>query len=204
MIIKFDHITYVTDEEQYASVHNKMELNGYKLKFKEINLRNIQPKMTFLLSENANHSMYYYEAEIGLPIEVIVYKKLREGFPTIDYSFKEAAFSLKTNSVDVTAALLRSLGAQMSDDTSWKLSGFFDKTPIYSFLKEENKILPFLDTEGFCCPTLLVDSYERVKKVIEEDGGTCTKMEELSVNGRVLKVFFAIAGNTIIELISSK
>ena len=204
MIIKFDHLTYVTDEGHYDFVHNRMGQNGYSLKFKEINLRNIQPKIPFLLLENTHHSMYYYEADRGLPIEIVVYNRLRPGFPTVDYTYNNRDFTLKTQNNSKLCALLKALGVQMNNDSSCRLNGLFDKAPINAVLQVETTVEPVLDTEGFCCPTLLVDSYERVKNGIESGGGFCTEMEELNVNGRQLKVFFAIAGSTIIELISSK
>ena len=116
MLIKFDHLTYVTSKQDYAKAHDILNDKGYKLMFAENNLVNISPKRLFMRYPTATHDLYYYESTSGLPIEVVSYDKVVRGRGSIIYEFEENDFIIPVTDSNIVLRCLKSIGAKLIDD----------------------------------------------------------------------------------------
>lgn len=204
MLIKFDHLTYVTNKRDYANVHDWLNGHGYQLVFAEKNLVNITPKKPFMRYPTATHDLYYYESNVGVPIEVVSYNKVFRCTNHFIYDFERKDLKVPVTDPDLVMKCLKILGAKLIDDERVSLSGLLDRKQIVATIVPKQETDIYLDSEGFRCPTLIVDSYEKIRNDICLSGGECSSVADLKVNGRNLRIFFVIMGGAIFELISSK
>jgi hypothetical protein len=204
MLIKFDHLTYVVSKQDYAKAHGMLNGKGYKLMFAEKDLVNISPKKPFLRYPTATHDLYYYESTAGVPIEVVSYDRVYHSQSSIIYNFEENELIIPATDINLVMGCLNSIGAKQLDDERVSLSGLLDRKIIVATIVPKHETDVYLDSEGFRCPTVIVDSYEKIHNAVCLSGGECSSVEGLKVNGRNLRIFFVSVGGVVLELISSK
>lgn len=179
MILKFDHISYVTDRRKKVQTLKNF---GEPL-FKEVNLKNIQNKFALMEFKQENHDLYFFDGEI--PTEYIFYDKVKgqsgvsveSGIIMGHYSNLEEAYNFMNELIP---------GKVFCDNGILKcnLRGIIDKKDYFlhlvynpHFFKEKLS----LDTEGYGEIALMYRGSNR--------NASCE--ESLIVNGKELHISFA-------------
>jgi len=205
MIIRFDHLTYVCNSVHLEETLSKFANTGYKEQFREEGIPNITPKKPFLRFTNETHSLFFMEKENAIPIEVISYELTSQEEQVADYKQDGYSFSYYTQDVESLSTLFESVGFKRVDEITYNAKGVLDKNDTVIIINKSDNPSPYLDNEGFTCPTLFVDSYLKTKSKIEENGFICTDASPIVINGRDLKIFFVVGRHKeVLELISNK
>ena len=202
MIIKLDHITYVTERVKVQTVIKEFETRGYTLKFKELNLPNLSIKKALMKTVQETHDIYFLDKDDSFAIEVIAYDQVCS---TSQNKYEDGVFSIEVKSRTKLYDTVSVFGIDPKEnDDRYRIKGLFDKKNLEIKVIEKPDIEnTYLDMEGYGCLTFLVDSVERTKENIK--ALDCSDISMLTVNGRELKIFFATskeARDIIIEFIS--
>lgn len=205
MVIRFDHLTYVCNNTELEYTLSKFTSIGYREVFREECIPNIPPKKPLLKHPNEKHSLFFLEKDNSIPIEVISYELTTHSPQMIEFASEGCSFTYNTRDVEYLKLLFESIGFKRIDEQTYNAKGVLDKNDSIINIKEAVNPSALLDNEGFTCPTIFIDSYVKTKAKVEENGFTCTESYPIVINGRDLKIFFAIGKtNEIIELISNK
>lgn len=205
MIIKVDHITEVVKDSDVSVKIQKMQNEGYKQKFAEYKLKNISSKKKYMRQDLQLHDMYFWEREKNIPIEMIAYEKVGEGY----------SYALRQNQIDICVCHPESVGQvllclgtrEIEKNKTYNIRGVFDKQDIIINLIATEKICTrYLDDEGLGCITLLIDSIQKIEKILDERGVNHTDVYSIEVAGKQLYVMFvnSVDNEVIIELISNR
>lgn len=205
MLVKFDHITYVVNKSNLALAKQLLANGGYVERFCEENVDNPSCKIAYLSPLNTKHSLYFFDSPSGIPVEIVSYVYTTQNLQPLDFKLGSFNVLCRTGIIQDSLDFYKVLGAYATENGTLEIKGLLDKKAVCITFKEMHGFATNLDNEGWCCPTLIVDSYMKTKKQLENSGYFCTEADVMSVNGRNLFVFFAVGKNKeIVEIISSK
>lgn len=206
MIIKLDHITYASNLEGYPSLKEDLEEQGYHIKFQETKKENPKNKEKLMQLPQKYFEAIYFEKQ-GFPsVEVLLYQTVQGHFSCISYVNKEE-LEFYVNHVPSMFHLLQTVSGKASTPNVpavLPIRNLLDRSTLQLKLKENTeKKQWFCDTEGFGCPTFLVNSCQKTKAKLEEQGFHPTKIEAITMNEKELDIFF-VSNETgdFIEIIS--
>lgn len=229
MIIKVDHLTYITENIQYDE--NILKSYGYNNEFYEKNLINPQNKYKFLKYEQLEYSMALYLKNQSYNIELISYPKtLINEFP-----LNKLRIKLKNDTKDINELSdLCNLQVQgvfneyivfvadfYESIKFWEMLGFkqieigcdyaklifnmWNGDKFYVILqwkKELSHSNTYLECLGFNNIAFISTSVEQEQKRFICNKLECTEIETISINGKRLKVFFVKGpSNEMVEII---
>lgn len=205
MIIKFDHLTFVTSQPNLQDTLDNFVKQGYNIKFKEERLANIEIKKKYLFFNQEFHDLYFLEASDSIAIEVISYSQTTTDNAPLQFNLRDKIIIHNAINQQALLDLYLTLGMKRVDADNIIMNGMLDRDPIIGNFTNVDTVSFNLDNEGFCCPTLIVDSYPKTKQLVEGKGYFCSEVNELIVNNKQLKIFF-VEGKfgEVIEIISIK
>lgn len=215
MIVKIDHLAFASTD--IAKDVKRWLALGYKIKFIENGIRNLEIKRGLMKKFSPRQSLAFLEKEGSFNVELVSHDHISPGASLIVPAPKNNNQpNFKLNEVIVQTSDI-SKGLKF-----WQLFGFRlikkrknlilieFKTPlvenplrlrILSVKKKKNRE-NFLDTSGFNCLAFITTSPEDQMRVLEEGGYQTTKFEIIKVNNKQLKVFFAKGpGGELAEII---
>lgn len=191
MILKFDHISYVTDRKKKAQILKNLK----QPLFKEINLRNMNNKALLMELPQENHDLYYFDDDI--PIEYIFYDNVKG---KSGVSIENGTIVGHYNNLEKAYGLMNGLfPGKVSYDNSvimCNLSGVLDKKDFFLKLLYEPRLFKdrvTLDTEG----------YGEIALIHKGIRANTSSEEKLIVNGKELHISFVYSESVdiIFELI---
>lgn len=189
MIVKIDHMTYVTERKKMDDAIKRFEKDGYICKFVEKGLVNISNKQALLKNKQPTHDLCFMEREDDIPIEVIGYDKVNINKSN---EYVKDLFKIEVGENEGFLEVFRALNADKIGKNLFLLRGKLDKRGIrINCCKgdfEDNEI--YLDDKGFGCITLLVDSIKKTEKEMKKYNLKCSEVSELEVNNKRLYIFF--------------
>ena len=194
MVFKFDHISYITSRSnKQAILCNK----GEPL-FKEINLKNIENKLSMMQQKQVDHDLYFFEEE--LPTEYIFYDSV---FGDSKITVRNGCIYGYYSDMEETVKYLETFFPGKiiihNDVIKCNMRGVIDKCDYYLILVYEPTIRMqknFLDKKGYGVPAIIYDGNT-------SNVDYCTEERELIVNGKKMYIRFASSQytNIVIELI---
>ncbi len=200
MIIKLDHITFVSQRSQKESILNSA---GGKLAFSEENLRNLNIKRGWMKRNQDTHDLFYYED--NWPTEYVFYDEV-EARESCELSSDVLHGSY--NDKDEAALFLKALFGDKKvhedgDEIVCNMRGILDKRDYLLILRKKEKPEPiYLDMQGYGCICLMSNTsgFDQIR------GCNCTESEDLRVNGRNLDICFLThkSVDMIFEIIKMK
>lgn len=200
MIIKFDHFTYVFQRNTYV------DYDDSKILFKENSLINPPGKKAFMHVDQHDSDVIFIDDDI--PVEYVGYNELSD---ESDMYIKDGRLFAKYDP-DYSGIIEEVLSERMGfgitknkKNYEVNLKGVFDKADRYLVLESspyDEKT--YLDSGGWQCPCVLVDSVRKLFSNITDLSGCTTTLDTLKVNNRDLEIgFFRMNGlQPIIEFIS--
>lgn len=202
-IIKFDHVTYIgrrgTEEDIFLSLNESHTLQWF-----EKNRNNIKSKESFFCSEQKDHDLYYWKpVKSELPVESVFYNTVENSNNPLKIIGRTIYGKYRAS--DVVISILEAIGAKdirlENQIISCSIHGVFDRESVILCLVQSKETFDeCLDSEGYGCLTLMMNSIETVDiKDVQ-----MTEPELFFVNGRNLKISFIESKeiNTIFELIT--
>ena len=188
MIVKFDHISFTCflgDEEAAMK-----EFAGYEQAFCENNVVNLDIKKDFLELDSHMHDLYMLTKEGGYPIEITSYNQCTEGKNRLHVSGGE--FVIKSKDVKETEDFYANLGFVMEQQVM-RMKPFLDKDAVTIRIEQDGDLSDktYLDQKGWGILAFVTDNAERQKRQLDKAGVYTTSVQELPVNGKKLKIFFA-------------
>lgn len=229
MIIKIDHLTYITNDIEYDD--NILKTLGYNIEFYEENLINPKNKYEFMKYKQLEYSMALYLKNQSYNIELIRYPKVLKD-----------EFNL--NKLSVKSKNTTKYISELSSMLNFKLQGPFDELIIYvsnfnesikfwnilgfkqtktgnnyvrltfstwngdkyhvilNRMKELSCINSYLECLGFNNVAVISTSIEQERNKLIENEFNCTKIEIVRINRKNLKIFFVKGpSNEIVEII---
>lgn len=203
MIVKFDHISFSCTLEEEKEVRDLFK--NYEIVFHEEKLRNSVIKKDYMCAEQELHNITLLNAQDEYPIEITAYPKcilsdLNEG---VKYELVDDYIVIYSVEPSETERFLELLGMKQGEDTLWEVKPLLDKRKLrIKVCKVEKDRKIYLDSVGYGSLAFLVDNICKQKKLLENNNIRCSDIDELLVDGKMLKIFFAssITGE-IIEFI---
>ncbi|MBQ3035476.1 MAG: hypothetical protein IJD31_00970 [Lachnospiraceae bacterium] len=203
MIVKFDHISFSCTLEEEKEVRDLFK--NYEIVFHEEKLRNSVIKKDYMRAEQELHNIMLLNSQDEYPIEITAYPKcissdLNE---CVKYELVDDYIVIYSVAPTETERFLKLLGMKQSENSLWEIKPFLDKRKLkIKVCKTEEKRKVYLDNRGYGSLAFLVDNICKQKKLLENSDISCSDIDELMVNGKMLKIFFAssITGE-IIEFI---
>ncbi len=188
MIVKLDHISYSCAFGEEESI--KASFEGYQEIFCEENIENLSIKSEFMREKVKEHSLYMLVKEGDYPIEITSYPNSHSGSKRL--SLEEGKIRVRTSNVKTTERFYEKLGFRKDADRM-SLKPLLDKTETCIWVEQDHKTENtfYLDQKGWGILAFVVDNAKKQKKQMESAGITVTDIQELVVNGRNLKIFFA-------------
>lgn len=188
MIVKFDHISYscaYAEEEQ-----TKALFPGYQEAFAEKDLENLSIKAEFLKEPAKLHNITMLQADGGYPIEITAYPSCFQGAER--YELQEQLIRIFTPDVEATADFYAKLGFRQ-EDADLVMKPMLDQREVRLRPEEasDREKTCYLDQQGYGSLAFVVDNGARQKKQLDGLGIYTTEIQELMVNGKLLKIFFA-------------
>lgn len=199
MIVKLDHISYSCAFGEEEKV--KASFEGYQSFFCEERIENLPIKSEFMRGRAKEHGLYMMGKEGCCPIEITSYPECCPGKERL--SLEEDAVCIRTPDAVETGAFYERLGFGGSED-GMSLKPLLDKTKICIRIVEASEADDtfYLDQQGFGILAFVVDNAKKQKAQLESAGIYTTDIQELTVNGKKLKIFFAKSkAGDLVELI---
>lgn len=218
MIIKFDHVSYSCSyENETKAIDHFIQMDAYKVMFKETSLKNISCKKNLMQRPHYEHHLtflqplqaYYCPARMNqleyegggiLPIEITSYPQCT-GEPS--WNLMNNNLEYITDNIEESKMFLKLVGFKVISDDCLTLTTIFDKQPITLKLTRcIKKKISALDMIGFTSIALIVDNLDNYIRKINQNNYTAAKEECIIVNKKELKISFAKGPcGEIIELI---
>lgn len=199
MIVKFDHISFtcpIGDEEKAMK-----SFSGYNRAFCENNVVNLDIKKEFMGLDTNMHDLYMLTKEDGYPIEITSYSQCVEGKNRLHVNAEE--FVIVSKEVKETESFYENLGFAL-DQSVMIMKPLLDKDKIKIRIEPDKELedKTYLDQTGWGILAFVVDNAEKQKRQLEKVGVYTTPIQELVVNGKKLKIFFAESkAGDLVELI---
>lgn len=188
MIVKFDHISYSCafgEEEQ-----TKALFPAYQEAFAEQDLENLSIKAEFLKEPAKRHNITMLRGEGFYPIEITSYPQCFAGADR--YAPEADIIRIFTPDVASTADFYGQLGfRQEGEDLVMKPMLDTREIRLRIEAAPDREVDTYLDQQGYGSLAFVVDNGARQKKQLEGLGIYTTEIQELTVNGKLLKIFFA-------------
>ncbi len=207
MIIKIDHIAYSTLDIE-SEIKN-FEKSGYNLVFLEKNLLNLTIKKDFLHKFQSTHNLSLMTKDNSYSIELLDhgFTNNQEGFIR-PYSMEKYfnKIIINTDNIEKSVDFFKLLGFSFTQiiDNMHELKFFSILNPndFYIYLNYNEKNKYYLDDKNYNCLALITNSAQKEKEVLKNNGFKTTDIEELTVNGKNVKIFFTQRDdNEIVEII---
>lgn len=229
MIIKIDHLTYITEDIQYD--HNILKSQGYNTEFYEKNLINPVNKYKFLKYEQSEYSMALYLKNNSYNIELISYPELIKN----EYRLSKLRVKLENTTSDINKlSELHSLQVQSSFNELiiytynfyesikfWSILGFkqteigndYARLTFSTWNGDKHHVIlqrmdnlgginNYLDCLGFNNLAVISTSIEQERNRLIENKFECTEIEIVYINGKNLRIFFVKGpSNEMVEII---
>lgn len=188
MILKFDHIAYACQRQDLPQVLAKFP--NYRQIFSEKSLKNIKAKRELMTNKNLSyHDIVMLNSNNGLPIEITAYDEITGRGK---YSVQEKNIICHTADTVASDKFFTAIGLEKQAVARYKLNTFFDNTPFYiKLVTTPHKDKCFINSSGYSCIGLIVNNVAREKQRLSKNGIETTAIDELIVNGKSLKIFFA-------------
>lgn len=210
MIIKIDHVAVLSTDPIKEKEY--MESLGYRLVFKEEGIHNPQIKIGLMKNYTDKQSLLLYSRPGSIPLEYINYGIEGKGQGYIYPVFSEKELKkliIKTKDVNKSADFWNSFGFKLTDKNREKIQMEFkaiisgETYALELVFEEVPERQAMLDDTGFNCIGFISNCAQKEKERIKSLGYRVTKIEEIRVNGKNLKVFFVIGFlGEIVEIIS--
>ncbi len=199
MIVKLDHISYSCAYGEEETV--KASFAGYEEIFREENIENLLIKSEFMQNQAKEHCLYMLSKEGCCPVEITSYPVSCSGRERL--TLEEDAICVRTSDVQETRGFYEALGFGEKEDRM-SLKPLLDRTETNIRIVQDPGAAAsfYLDQKGFGILAFVVDNGKKQKKQLESAGIYVTDIQELSVNGRNLKICFAKSkAGDLVELI---
>ncbi len=199
MIVKLDHISYSCTFGEEESV--KASFKGYQELFCEENIENLSIKSEFMQETAKEHCLYMLAKEGCYSIEITSYPDCCSGSERL--TLEEGKIRVRTSDVKETESFYEKLGFCKNAECM-SLKPLLDKTETCIQVELDHKMETsfYLDQKGWGILAFVVDNAKKQKRQLESAGITVTDIQELAVNGRNLKIFFAKSNaGDLVELI---
>lgn len=199
MIVKFDHISYSCILEEEEAV--KTSLSGYEEVFAEKDLMNLPIKKEFLKLPAKIHNITMLQNPQSLPIEITAYPECVKGEERL--SLTDEGIRILTADIEATTDFYQKLGFKQ-DGENLRIKPMLDASEICLQLTQVSGTsqITYLDQQGFGILAFVVDNGAKQKRQLESQGIYTTEIQELTVNGKSLKIFFAkSSAGDLVELI---
>ncbi len=203
MILMLDHITFATPAEKRRQTME--QFCGYSVRFSEDGLPNIAAKQPLFQRPHISHELIKLDSPAGYPIEVVVYDVCR-GVSGISICQDKTEIWIPTQGTAGSIAFWKSLGFNMAENDPALLvaKGPLDRMPVKIRLLEVcSGQKAWLDQEGPVALAFIVTHHADLQKKLSQQGFAVSKADSLSVNGKALRISFAVSGyGDIAEIIS--
>ena len=202
MIVKFDHISYSCacfEEEKVRQM-----FAGYEAQFHEVDLVNMSMKYKYMHKVQEKHNIMLITKTENWPVEITAYESCEKKKDSFDkYVLKEDLIEIYSEYPEKTEEVLLLLGMKKSEEGVWELKPLLDDRKLrIQVIKAQNARKVYLDEEGYGSLAFVVDNAKKQREQFINSGYECSEIEELSVNGKILKIFFTNSPtNEIIEFI---
>lgn len=199
MIVKLDHISYSCAFGEEESV--KASFEGYQELFCEETIENLSIKSEFMKDRAKEHCLYMLAKEGCCPIEITSYPNCCFGSERL--SLEEGKIRVRTSDVEETESFYEKLGFCRNTD-GMSLKPLLDKTETCIQVEQDYNVETsfYLDQKGWGILAFVVDNAKKQKRQLESAGIYVSDIQELAVNGRNLKIFFAKSNaGDLVELI---
>ncbi len=203
MILMLDHITLATPAEKRRQTLER--LCGYSVRFSEEGLPNIAAKQPLFQRPHASHELIKLDSPAGYPLEVVVYDACR-GLSGLSVRQDEAEIWIPTQDAAGSAAFWQNFGLCPAEDDPALLAGKgpLDRMPVkIRLLEGRGGQKAWLDQEGPVALAFIVTHHADLQKKLLQQGFAVSGADDLSVNGKALRISFAASGyGDIAEIIS--
>lgn len=203
MIVKFDHISYSCALSQENNTRNLFD--GYEVQFHEVELDNLPMKHTYMHEKPSKHNIMLLQKNGAYPVEITAYETCHKRSNGIDekYVLSEELIEIFSENPEKTEQFFELLGMKKGEDSVLELKPLLDEKKVRIKVHKSNENTQVrLDEEGFGSLAFVVDNAKKQKQSLTDNGIACTETEELTVNGKKLKIFFTNSpSGEIIELI---
>lgn len=200
MIVKFDHVSYSCSYEQEEQT--KASFEGYEEVFCEKELKNLPIKKEFLKLPAESHNIIMLQKEEAVPIEITAYPECPKGKEKLVVG--AGGFVINTADLEKTKVFYEALGFHRDGEKLYMKPMLDTKEIVLQFVQNcgvENAT--YLDMQGWGILAFVVDNGAKQKKNLENAGIYTTEIQELEVNGKKLKIFFAKSDvGDLVELIA--
>ena len=182
MIIKFDHISYVTTRDKATDI---LCTAGTPL-FKELRLRNAEIKSHFMSEWQTDHDLYFYERDI--PTEYIFYDQVNgNSRTTLNNGIITGLYYDQEEATRFLSSLFPNTTLSNNGQIEANMKGILDKRDVYLRLNYSSDIKPvFLNSEGYGIPAFIMKG-----DVDIPENCILTPGEIVTVNNRSLEIQFA-------------
>ena len=221
MIIHIDHLALTTS--CFDDDINILEKFGYKLRFLERNVKNLNIKKQYLRNSTDNHDIALMDCINGMSMEIINYplKGLERSifFPKIDnnaitklkeiqksFSFNEICF--KSYNFTESLKFWKSLGFQIyeynENNTCLKFRSLITRSDYFVCIENINELKDqcFLDDLGFNSIALISTSAVKDRDLLKKQNFEVTSIDALELNDKKLNIFFTIGPSLeLVEII---
>lgn len=199
MIVKFDHVSYtcaIGKEDEF-----KKSFSEYKEAFYEKKIPNLDIKMEFMKLATSQHDLYMMIGEGSYPVEITSYPECVEGKNRLMVNSDELV--ILSSDIKETESFYEALGFATGESVM-SIRPMLDQTEIKIRIEEERDLpsKTYLDQNGWGILAFVVDNAKKQKRQLESVGVRTTDIQELMVNGKNLKIFFAESNvGDLVELI---
>ena len=187
MIMKLDHVAFSCSRAELPTILER-RFASYKQVFYEKDLPNIVAKRMFLDDENvSSHDIMLLRG--GTPVEVTAYDKV---MGTAKYDMDGETIIAYTGNLVESAGFYCSIGFKQLAGDDFYVHTLMDSVPFkMRLVPKERHGKCKLDNRGFCCIALITNNVEKEKKRLEAKSVMTTDIGSLTVNGKLLNIFFA-------------
>jgi len=207
MIIHIDHLALTTDG--FKDDINILEKFGYKLRFLERDIKNLDIKKQFLRNFTKNHDIALLDNINGLSIELInypvsgveksiFYPKINNNtiskLQDVRKGFSEICF--KTHNFSESLKFWKSLDfhvyEQNKNITRLKIRSLINRSDYFVCIENANELEGqcFLDDLGFNSIALISTSITKDRDFLIKQNFDATPIDTLELNGKNLNIFF--------------
>lgn len=217
MIINIDHIGLSSNDLTKDGAH--LTTLGYEKVFEEIGLKNMDIKRPYLQEYTPTHDIVLYRKNDVFDIELLQHGKLGNEtgfiFPfnkknnnELNKNAELDTFVIHTYDIEKSTKFFQALGfksnAEIDDLVRLTFTALIEKTAYHILLKKtETTAKYYMDTPGFNSLALVSTNAEKEQRKLQKKGYTTGDIGQITVNNRLLNVFFVTGpSNELIEIIS--
>ena len=203
MIVKFDHISYSCSLEQEKAICNLFE--DYEVQFHEVELDNLPMKQAYMREVQKKHNIMMLQKQRCYPIEITAYEKCFERNLNVKekYVLCNDVIEIYSDNPSETEKFFEILGMKKGEDSILEIKPLLDEKKVRIKVNKAQETTPiYLDEIGFGSLAFVVDNANRQKQLLQANNIESSEIEELTVNGKKLKIFFTKSScGEIIEFI---